>query len=792
MMPGAGARVGPWELDRLLGSGGMAQVWLAHRADGAYEREVALKLPLLQERSAHMAARFAQERGILASLEHPNIARMYDAGADEEGHPYLAMELVQGLPIGRWCDERGAGPVERIEIFLQVLDAVRYAHGHGVLHRDLKPSNILVTAAGRAMLLDFGVARLLAEGEARGDLTRRFGPVLTPGYASPEQMMGEPLSPASDVYALGIILHELLTGLRPGTSTRELQEPLLHGDLSSIVERALLAEASRRYPGAGEFADDLRRYLRGEPIAVPGRPASRLRPWHALALGVGAAFVLSGVAAVVFFVRGDDGLSRATGASAARTALGLLAPPLAPPDGKSIAVLPFLDLSPARDQEHFSDGLSEELIDRLSRSAGLKVIARTSSFRFRGHGGDDARSVAAQLGVAHLLEGSVQKTGALVRISVELVRAADGTHVWSQTYERQLGDIFRVQEDIASSVANSLRVALLGARHAGPGEDNAQAYNAMLQGQHFFERNHAGDSERSIAAYRQALELEPRLARAWASLARAYSWQGRVSEIDPELAALLARDAAGHALAGDPASALAHRILGNLAMEYDWDWDAAAREFEQALLLDPAGEDGEQAREALLGMRANRTGENRELVEFELRRLDRNPVDTDILFALAGSEFDAGHWEEAAGAYRRLLELDPAFAEAQAGISLALLLAGKREEALAAAQRETSDLMRLQALACAQWSLGHRQEADAALERLEKEFGAIAPYDVAEARAWRGENGAALDWLEKAYAARDANMATLRQDPLLRALHGEPRFRDLAARMKLADPGETL
>src|ERR1700677_5034271 len=304
----AGDFVGRYELIRLLGAGGMAEVWLARRADGAFKREVAVKLPRLAHAQAGLEARFARERDILASLEHPHIARLYDAGVDPQGLPYLAMEYVQGEPLTDWCDAHRLGIPQRLGLFLQVLEAVQYAHEKKVIHRDLKPSNILVTESGQVRLLDFGVARLL-EGEETDQpaLTSVYGRALTPDYASPELLRGDPIDARSDLYSLGVLLYELLTGTRPyrlksaasigaldqAISTLEVRRPSLQleqtaaatrastaerlarqlrGDLDAVVLKALAKDPSQRYPGGGALAEDLRRYLDVRPIqAQPAR-----------------------------------------------------------------------------------------------------------------------------------------------------------------------------------------------------------------------------------------------------------------------------------------------------------------------------------------------------------------------------------------------------------------------------------------------------------------------------------------------------------------------------------------
>jgi serine/threonine-protein kinase len=309
-----GQWIGPYQLVRELGAGGMAIVWLAQRADDASQGEVALKLPLMSRLRRDLAGRFARECDILAKLEHPNIARMYEAGVSADGLPYLAMEYVEGKPLTSWCDAHQMGVRERLELFLQVLDAVHYAHSHQVVHRDLKPSNLLVTEWGQVRLLDFGVAKMLEDGKdaVRTDLTQVYGRMLTPDYASPEQLMGTAISAASDIYALGVVLYELLVGDRPyrikpesssvplekaikdaqirkpstqvqataaaaRATTRDKLARRLRGDLDTMVLKALAKRPADRYASAVLFAADVHRYLGGDPIeAGSDRPMARL------------------------------------------------------------------------------------------------------------------------------------------------------------------------------------------------------------------------------------------------------------------------------------------------------------------------------------------------------------------------------------------------------------------------------------------------------------------------------------------------------------------------------------
>ncbi|MGB3429039.1 MAG: serine/threonine-protein kinase, partial [Burkholderiaceae bacterium] len=291
-----GQRIGPYRLLSPLGEGGMGAVWLAERADGAFERQVALKLPHAEWIDRGLAQRFARERAVLASLNHPNIAQLFDAGWSEAGRPYLALEYVDGQPILTWCEQQHLDTAARLHLFVEVIRAVAHAHAHLVVHRDLKPSNVLVTAEGHVKLLDFGIAKLVAADSASAEeteLTRMSGRALTPSYAAPEQILGQPVTTAVDIYALGVMLFELLTGERPYRlgrtdvqSRAALEEAIvkvdpatpsaaakdkvvrraLRGDVDAIVLKALKKRPEERYPTAAEFADDLERHLDHRPV----------------------------------------------------------------------------------------------------------------------------------------------------------------------------------------------------------------------------------------------------------------------------------------------------------------------------------------------------------------------------------------------------------------------------------------------------------------------------------------------------------------------------------------------
>ncbi|MGP8165732.1 MAG: TIR domain-containing protein [Steroidobacteraceae bacterium] len=451
---------------------------------------------------------------------------------------------------------------------------------------------------------------------------------------------------------------------------------------------------------------------------------------------------------------------------------------------KSVAVLPFVDMSEKKDQEYFSDGLSEELIDHLSHSPDLKVIARTSSFQFKGRN-EDVRTIGQRLGVAHLLEGSVRKSGKTLRITVQLIRVSDGFHVWSETYQRSLDDIFKVQDEIATSITRTLQSTLTANASLARETTNVDAYNLLLKGNFLRQRATTGDQYRALSLYQEAIRLDPNYARAWVKVGSiyhglGYSGQMTVTDAEPK-----ARSAVERALLINPKLAYAHEVLGNIYRDFDWDWKAAKSAFEKAIELDSSMT---SARANLGYLTWIQTGNIDDEIEVLRQDLARDPLATDSFWTLGVSYWAARRFQESIDTFGRLLELNPNYEGGQSLYGQSLLFTGQYDKALAAVEKESDEQSKLGVLPCVYWKLGRRAESDAVLETLKKKYGEkTGAYTAAQMHACRGENKAALEWLELAYRHRESGMGNIKFDPYFIDLHNETGFHALLVKLKLDD-----
>ncbi len=508
-----GRRLGAYRIVKEIGRGGMGAVFLAERADGQFEKQVAIKLLKRGTDTDEIVRRFRAERQILAQLEHYSIARLLDAGTTEDGLPYFVMEYVLGVPITTFVRERQLLLPQRLELFLKVCAAVERAHRDNIVHRDLKPSNILVTSEGEPKLLDFGIAKLLEPDENQLDATATNQQRFTPTCVSPEQARGETITIASDIYALGALLYEILTDRTPyqfsntRPSPEEVarvvgeQEPLrpsltvsdggretdLEGDLDNIVLCALRKEPECRYPSVAEFAEDIKRHLAARPVqARPITTLYRARMFLTRNRLVGLPLVLT---ALVFVVVGLLAVSPRL-----RSFSRLISSPNneAGPqiNDKSIAVLPFDSFNGEKDNNYFVDGVQDDILTDLARISDLKVMSRGAVASYRG-ANKNAQEIGRTLGVAHVLEGSVQKSGNRVRVNARLVDTRTNTQIWADHYDRSVDDLFGLQSELAQTIVAQLKVTLTAQQKAAieaqPTQD-MQAYDLYLKARDLLSR----------------------------------------------------------------------------------------------------------------------------------------------------------------------------------------------------------------------------------------------------------------------------------------------------------------
>ena len=734
-----------YRLQREIGRGGMATVYLAE--DLKHRRPVAVKLfhPDLAENLG--AQRFQREVEIAARLSHPHILTLIDSG-DSEGLLYYVMPYISGESLRvRLRRQPELAISDAVRIAADVASALSFAHGQGIVHRDVKPENIMLHE-GEAMVADFGIAKAVSA--AGGDNLTQTGFILgTPAYMSPEQTAGEQIDGRSDVYSLGCVLFEMLCGEPPftGAPLVALARRLAELPPSARTRREQVSEALDKIIAAALYRTPEGRYTAQDLLAS-------LR-------GLG---------------------SEAT--------VGTTAPSIATNEFRpgSIVVLPFANLSPDPDSEYFSDGMTDELISALTRVEGLHVVSRTTAFAFKGKP-LDVRTIGKQLNVRTALEGSVRQAGRRLRVSAQLTDVVSGYQLWSEVFDRELEDVFAIQEEISRAIVSGLRGRLLGpevTHLVRPATDDLEAYTLYLKGRQLWNRRTEEALRLGLRHFERALERDPQYAMAHSGVADSYCILGFYTVLPPEEAFPKAKAAALRALQLDPRLSEARPTLAYVNMYHEWNWEEAERQFRTAISSNPGYATAHQWYGNFLSLMAR---DDESFAEFA-KAVTLDPLSSLKLGALGWSYYFARRFDDAVAQCRRALELDPQLAVAHLWLGLGLDGAGLAQEAIGAYE-EAVRLTRGEPLALAFLTHGLARagrvvEAEQRFREL-RELSTrryVSSYDLAVICAGMGQVNDALEMLERGYQERTHWMALLQVDPRLDSLRETPRFAQLVESMK--------
>jgi TolB-like protein len=756
----------------------MGEVYRAR--DPRLGRDVALKvLPAATAGDPVALERFTREAQALAALNHPHIVTIH-SNEEAGGVRFLTMELVEGRPLDSAIPNGGVSLAQFFEVSMAMADALAAAHEKQILHRDLKPGNVMLTDSGRVKVLDFGLARardVVASGSGdeatRAALTGEGTILGTTAYMSPEQIEGKALDGRSDLFALGIVMYELLTGERPfrGDSSPAVMAAVMKdrpkhvgevrhdapAALSRLVDRCLEKDARNRPESAQEVLLELKALktawesgsvAAARPVAPPAR--RRVWSWRRSAAVGAAVVVLAGLPAGWFAMKRRSG---------------------APQEKPTVAVLPFADLSEAKDQTYFSDGVSEDILNVLSKIPELRVTSRSSAFSFKGKD-VEVTEIARRLNVGHILEGSVRKAGNSVRITATLIDAKADRQVWTETYERTLDDVLAVQDEIAYAVARQLRRTLAGSEPR-PRKVDGRAYDLFLQAVDVTRQARPDRYEQTQRILKEVLAIDPNFVDAWEMLGNSYLSEANQGMSDRPPAELidLARQAADRAVAIDPNDGWSCALQASVALAVN-DPQSAARYLERAFALAP-NDTNMLVPAAVFLQRLGRINESVALREYALTFDPLNPY---MQFNLGSAYFLAQRYDDAIAAGRRSLAISPKRTVAHYNIGAAMLMKHDAAGALAEFQQEPSDVWKAIGLPMALHASGREKEANAALETLIARDKEGSSFNIAEVYALRGEPNKAFEWLDNAVTYHDTGLPLVPIDPLLESLHRDPRW----------------
>ena len=748
-------RLGPYEVLEFLSAGSMGEVYRAR--DVRLGREVAVKvLPAVLAGDPLRLERFEKEARAAGALNHPNVLAIYDIGA-HDGTAFVVSELIEGTTLREHLRDGHVPEAVVLDYGAQIARGLAAAHDRGIVHRDLKPENVMVTRDGRVKIVDFGIAKIETPASADAGATARTeaatrtlpGMVIgTVAYMSPEQLRGDPVDHRTDVFSLGVILHEMASGRHPfaGSSSVETMSAILRDEAPRL--EPVDAELERIVRGALEKSREAR-FQSAADVAAALEACARSRAARA---------------------------GRQQGAAEAAPA--------------TIAVLPFVNVSADPENEYFSDGLTEELIQALTRVRGLQVVAWHSASQMKGRA-QDPQAVGRDLRVRTALAGSVRKAGDRVRIAVRLVEVASGYYLWSETYDRRVQDVFAIQEEIARAIVETLAQTLVGghppqvaARRPG----NIESYNLYLKGRFFWNKRTDDGLRRSVGCFQRAVEADATSALAHAGLADAYCLLADYGLARPEEVMPRARSAAVRALELDPKSAEAHASFGLIRCVYDWEWVEGEALFRRAFELNPGYATAHHwfAIDVLAML-----GRFEEAGDHVRRAGHLDPLSLIIHEGEAYLLTLTRRYDEAIAAYQNLVEMEPSFHKAYTSMGRAYVHKGMFQEAIAMLEKGrelAGDIPSiLGALGQAHALAGDRAAGERVLGQLAEMSSRrhVPSTTFALVHIGLNEPARALEYLERGVAQHELPLTALKVHPGYDALRDQPRFTALLRRLRL-------